>query len=103
MAARAGNAPLFSRRYRELQQLAERRGPGVMHGRTHRHLGGLQIEAAGLAAALEDHTQQLVYFTRDLLADRFGRFFYSGVRVSATGRKRQICSLTSTNSWLIRW
>jgi hypothetical protein len=48
----------------------------MMHGRTYSHLGSLQIEAARLAALLENHAQQLVYFALDLLADRFRRFFF---------------------------
>jgi hypothetical protein len=71
-----------------------------MHGRAHRHLDGFQIETARLAATIEDDAQQLVYFARDFLADRFGRFFSCGVRVSSTGRARQILSFTSSNSRL---
>ena len=52
----------------------------------------------GLAAIFEDDVQELIYFARDLLTDRFGRFFSSGERVSSTGRKRQTRSLTSTSS-----
>jgi hypothetical protein len=48
----------------------------------------------------------LVYFSRDFLADGFGRFFSCGVSISSIGRKRQIFSFTSTkerlNSWY-RW
>jgi hypothetical protein len=103
VAARASHAPLPGRRNREWQPLAERRGSGLMQGRTYHHLDGLQIETTRLAALRDDHTVELVYFSRDLLADRFGRFFSSGVRVSSTGRKRQICSLTSTSSWPSLW
>jgi len=100
VAARARNAPLLSRRNGELQQRAERRGASVMHGGAHRHLDGLQIETARLAALLEDDPQELVYFADDFLTDRFRRFFSSGVRVSSRGRKRQTRSLTSTSSRL---
>jgi hypothetical protein len=54
VTASTRDAPLLGSWDRELQQLAERRGSGVMHGRTHRHLDGLQIETAGLAATIED-------------------------------------------------
>src|SRR6516165_1978574 len=74
-----------------------------MHSRAHGHLGRFQIEAACFAPLLENDTQELVYFLRDFPADLFGRFFSSGVRVSSTGRKRQICSLTSTSSWPSCW
>jgi hypothetical protein len=37
-----------------LQEFAQRCGPGLMHGRTHRHLDGFQIETAGLATTLKD-------------------------------------------------
>jgi hypothetical protein len=46
-----------------------------MHGGTHGHLDGLQIEASRLTAGVEDHAQELVYFARDFLLDRLGRFF----------------------------
>ena len=85
---------------RELQQLMQRRSTGMMHGRTHSHLGRLQIEATRLAPLLENHPQQLVYFARDLLADRFRRFFSSGDNVSSTGRARQISALTSMKARL---
>ena len=96
----ARDAPSVGRRRGELQQPAQRRSAGAVHGRTHSHLDGLQIEAAGVAALLKDHAQQLVYFTRDFLTDRLGRFFSSGVRVSSMGRARQIRSLISSKSWL---
>lgn len=56
------------------------------------------IQASRLAAVVEDEAQQLVYFARDFLLDGFRRFFSSGVRVSATGRARQIFSLTANSS-----
>lgn len=71
-----------------------------MHGRTHYGFEGFQIQVARLAAALEDHMQELLYFARDFLADRFGRFISSGVSASSTGRARQILSLISSKSWL---
>jgi hypothetical protein len=45
---------------------------------------------AGLADASEDGTQQLRYFARDFLLDRFRRFFSSGESASSTDRARQI-------------
>jgi hypothetical protein len=55
-----------------------------------------------LAAILEDDPQQLRYFARDFLADRFGCFFSWAVRPSgsAVGRKRQIFWFTWMNSSL---
>jgi hypothetical protein len=70
----------------------------MMHGRAHGHLDGFQIQASRLAATVADDAPQLVYFARDFLAERFGRFFFSGESVSATERARQILSFTSSNS-----
>ena len=81
-----------------LQCRSEGRGAGPMHGGTHRHFEGFQIHAASFMARLEHHTQQLLYFTRDFLADRLIRFFSSGDRASSSGRARQILSFTSSNS-----
>jgi hypothetical protein len=81
-----------------LQQFGQRRGPRLMHRRTHSHFDGFQIQTPRLAPTAEDDAQQLVYFARDFLMDRFGRFFSSCERVSATGRARQIFSFTSSNS-----
>jgi hypothetical protein len=60
VAASTGDLILVGRRSGKLQQFGKRRGSGVMQGRTHRHLDGFQIQAAALAAPLEDHAQQLV-------------------------------------------
>jgi hypothetical protein len=69
-----------------------------MHGRAHQHLDGFQIQAAGFAHPGEDGAQQLLYFPRDFLLDRFGRFFsWADGTDSSTGRKAQICSLTSSS------
>jgi hypothetical protein len=61
-----------------------------MHGRAHEHLDRFQIDMPGLAQALEDRAQQLLYFARDFLSDRIRRFFSSGESDSSTGRARQI-------------
>jgi hypothetical protein len=99
LAARARDVPPFSGRRGELQQLAERKGSRLMHGRTHRHLDGLQIQTPRLAAAIEDDAQESIYFARDFSVDNFDRFFSWADRGgSSTGRKAQICSLTS-RSW----
>ena len=99
LAARAGKGALVGSRGRELQQFGQRRGAGLMQGRAHRHLDGFQIQTARLAATGEDHAQQLIYFARDFLADRFRRFFSCGESTSGSnGRIWQICALTSTNS-----
>jgi hypothetical protein len=45
---------------------------------------------------IEDDAQQSVYFARDLLLDRFGRFFsWADGWSSSTGRNWQTRSLTS--------
>lgn len=97
-------APLVGRRGFELQQLGQGCSSGLMHRRAHCHLDGFQIQIAGLAARVKDHSQQLVYFAPDLLADRFRLFFSAGdIPSSPTGRKRQICSLTRTSSRQSSW
>jgi hypothetical protein len=77
------------------QQLAQCRRPSLMHSRSHGHLDCLQIESAGLALFLKDEPEYRAYFPLDFLLDRFRRFFSCGVRVSSTGRTRQIFSLVS--------
>ena len=82
----------------ELQQLRQRRGPGLMHSGTNRCLDTLQIESATRFAVAENDAEQLLYFADDFLLDRFGRFFsWADGAVSVTGRSRQICVFTSTN------
>jgi hypothetical protein len=69
-----------------------------MQGRTDRHLQGFQIQTPRLAAGAEGYAQQLVYFARDFVLDRFRRFFsWADGEVSSTGRNSQICSLTSNS------
>jgi hypothetical protein len=87
---------LVCRRGRKLQQLGQRGGTCAVHGRTHRCLDRFQIQTPGLAPAVENDAQELIYFARDFLTDRFRRFFSwpDGI-ASATGRSLQICSFTS--------
>jgi hypothetical protein len=66
-----------------------------MHRGPHRHLDRFQIESAGLTLVLENKAQQRAYFPLNFLVDRFRRFFSCGVRVSSTGRARQIFSFVS--------
>ena len=80
----------------ETQQVAECGGASVMQSSAESHLHRFQIRLAGLLALGEDATQQRGYFARDLVLDRLGRFFSSGVSVSSTGRARQIFSLSAT-------
>jgi hypothetical protein len=47
----------------------------MVHGRAYRHLHRFQIQTPGLAPTVEDGAQELIYFARDFLADRFRRFF----------------------------
>lgn len=98
VAASTGNFPPVGLWYWELQEFGQRSGTCPMHGGTHRHLDGFQIQTAGLATSVEDDTQQLVYFARDFLTDRFGRFFSCGGTASSAGRTRQILSFTSNSS-----
>ena len=58
-----------------LQQLRQRRGPGLMHRGTDHGLDTLQIELAGCPAVAENDAQQLIYFAGDFLPDRGGGFF----------------------------
>jgi hypothetical protein len=66
-----------------------------MHGGSHRHLDSFQVQSACSAEVLKDHPEQRAYFAFDFLPDRFRRFF-SGDKVSSTGRTAQSCSLTTT-------
>jgi hypothetical protein len=80
------------------QQTAEDGGAGTGHRSAHQCFDGFQIDSFGLADTAADDLQQAAYFLGDFVLDRFGRLFSCGVRVSCTGRRRQICSLTSNRS-----
>ena len=98
VAASARNGPLTGWRGWKLQQFREGCGARLMHGRAYGHLQGFQVQTPRLAERAEDHIQQSVYFARDFLLDRFGRFFSRAESVvSSSGRKAQICSLTSNS------
>ncbi|HEY6847208.1 MAG TPA: hypothetical protein VI320_13415 [Terracidiphilus sp.] len=47
----------------------------MAHGRAHRPLHRFEIKTPGLAPAVEDRAQELIYFACDFLADRFRRLF----------------------------
>ena len=98
LTAGASHRARFAARCGELKQLAERGRARPVQGRAHRHLGRFQIEVTRLAPFLENNPQELIYFARDLLADRFRRFFSGSLKASSssTGRNWQIFSLTST-------
>ena len=98
VATTTGDGPLVCRWDWELQQFGQDRCSRMVHGGAHQHLGGFQFQMSRLAAAAENHTQQLAYFARDLLLDGFRRFFFSGGITPAPGRARQILSFTSNNS-----
>lgn len=88
---------LFVRRI-VLQQLRQSRSSRLMHGGTDNGFHRLQIEPALVAAFLKNNAQKTIYFADDRALDFFGRFFSCGVASAcSTGRKRQICVLTSTN------
>jgi len=98
MAAGTRDSPLVGSRRRELEQFSQRCGASLMQGRTNSHLDGFQIQTPGLATTVENDEQQLIYFSRDFLADRFRRFFSCvDGGVSSTGRNAQICSLISNS------
>src|SRR5258708_30689451 len=103
VTASTGDGPLVGGWFGEAQQLGQHCRSSLMHNGPHDHLGGFQVEVPRLAAAVEDDQQQLVYFARHFLLDGFRRFFSSSDRVSATGRARQIFSLTSSSSRLSSW
>lgn len=70
----------------------------------HRRLDRLQIQTPGLVPATENDAQELIYFARDFLADRFRGFFsWAAGGSSSIGRRRQISLLASTNSRLSCW
>ena len=75
MATGARQGPEVGGGSRKLQQLAQGRGAGPMHGRAHGGLDRLQIRAAVFTALSKDTTEELVYFSRDLLMDCRSRFF----------------------------
>jgi len=91
VAAGTGKAPLAGSRGGKAQKFGKRSGSGLMQGRTYGHFDGLQIQTSGLAAALEDHAQQLIYFARYLLTDRLRRFFsWADGELASVGRIWQI-------------
>jgi len=63
------------RRRLELQQCAQRGGPGLMEGGPQGALDGFQIGAVAVAALGENVAQQPVYFPRNFLMDCSSRFF----------------------------
>ncbi|MBC8165257.1 MAG: hypothetical protein H7Y20_05210, partial [Bryobacteraceae bacterium] len=97
LAAVANDAALHTGGFRELQQLTQGAGSGLMQSCAESYLDGLQVEASCFAPLAEDDTQYLLYFARDFLLNRIRRFFSCGLIVSSTGRARQICSLISSN------
>ena len=104
LAASASHSVMVGIRRRKLEEFGQRRRTCAVHGGTHGRLDRFQIEAAGLATTGENNPQKLIYFARDLLADRFRRFFsWSGEDSSSVGRRRQISAFVSTNSRLSCW
>jgi hypothetical protein len=100
-AATAGHGVVVGVGRGKLEQFGQGRRTCTVHGRTHSHFDGFQIQAACFALAAENNPQKLVYFARDFLADRFRRFFSCSVGVSlSAGLKRQISAFVSTNSRL---
>jgi hypothetical protein len=60
MAAWTSHRALAGGRGWKLQKFGQGCCSGLMHGRAHRHFDGFQIETAGLAAVIENDTQQLI-------------------------------------------
>jgi hypothetical protein len=74
-----------------------------MHGGADDGFDRFQIEPAFVAAFLKNNVQKPVYFFGDRALDLFRSFFSCCVcSVCSTGRRRQICVLTSMNCWLSR-
>lgn len=71
---------------------------GLMDRRANGHLGSFQIQLTGVPAVGKNPLQLTFYLAGGFLADRRRRFFSSSVRMSSTGRARQIFSLTCSNS-----
>lgn len=80
-----------------MQQLAQGRRASLVQGGSEGHLDSFHVQLAAFGAILKDQSQQTAYFVRDFLLDRFRCFFSCGVRVSSTGRARQIFSFTSSS------
>jgi len=59
----------------ELRRLAQRGGICPVESRAHGPLGRFQIDALRVAPSPEHHPQAPSYFARDLLPNRFDRFF----------------------------
>jgi hypothetical protein len=85
------------------EKLAQDSRTGLLWPMAQGHLHGFQIERVGLAPFGENHSQQRIYFPRDFLMDRSGRFFFCAVQPAGScspGRSPQIFSLTATSSAL---
>ena len=102
VAARTGKGSLRVRR-RELQELGQSGRGGAVHGCAHRGLSRFQVEPAFLAPALKQNLKGAIYFALDFEVDRLRSFFSCGVKLSSTGRARQIFSFTSNRLPLRRW
>jgi hypothetical protein len=87
LAAATGQGALVGIGGREVQQFGQRGCAGLVQSRAHNHLDGFQIQSARLAATAEDDAQQVVYFARDLLADRFRCFFSSDESTSGSDER----------------
>src|ERR1700736_3577514 len=95
MTTRAGKRAVFRIRWIVLQQLGQRRSPGLVHGGSQSDFDRFQVEPAIAAALLKNHVQKSFYFAGDFLLDRFGRFFlWADGRASSTGRNSPICLFT---------
>ncbi len=83
------------------QQMMKYGSARPVHRRASGRFDCLQIETALFAQSGESDMEQVIYFEGDFPMDRFRGFFSCDSAISATGRTRQICSLTSTKWRLI--
>ncbi len=76
----AGARYLRFRRGLLSEKLAQTSGTGLLQGGAQGHLHRFQVHCARLVTCGENHSQQRIYFPRDLLMDRSSRFFSCAVQ-----------------------
>ena len=74
LTTRAGERALAPRRLLILQQPGQSGRAGLVHRRTQGFLDSFQIDTV-VAAVGEKPLEETLYFPRDFLVDRLGRFF----------------------------
>ena len=86
-----------------IEQFLQQTAPDPVRGGANRHLTGLQVDLPVLPDVSEGALHQPTYFLRRLGKNCFCNFFFRASNsfsslIWGTGRRRQIFSLTSTNS-----